>query len=93
MTSTFTEEVVQSTMSDDPDESAHIVLPPPDAPDVTPQAYVLRARIEGFPIVAVCGHEFIPVRNPEPLPVCQPCMDFFQSHGSDLDDRKGPPQA
>lgn len=87
------DEVIVTETSDDPDKSAHIVMVPPGEPDQSPQAYVLRARVEGFPVTAVCGHKWIPTRNPEPLPVCGPCMEFYQTHGSDLGDRNGPPNA
>ena len=41
-------------------DQAHIVMVPPGEPDQTPQAYVLRARVEGFPITALCGFVWIP---------------------------------
>lgn len=64
--------------SDEPEQSAHIVLVPPHEDDQTPQAYVLRARIEGFAIEALCGHVFVPQRNPEPLPTCSGCLEIYQ---------------
>lgn len=35
---------------------------------------ITRAYIEGIPIRALCGEVFIPSRDPEKLPVCQPCL-------------------
>lgn len=85
MTATITEDVVQTNTTDVPDDAAHIVQVPKGEPDATPQAYVLRARLEGFEIVALCGFVFIPKQNPEPLPVCEPCLAIFkhdpQGHG------------
>lgn len=76
----------------DPGPRTHIVLPPPDAQDETPQAYVMRARIEGFPITALCGFTWIPSRDPKKYPTCQTCLDIYES-GGDPDDRKELPDA
>lgn len=53
---------------------AHIVrtLPGEDA-----AAKVLAARIEGTPIEALCGHVWVPSRDPKQLPVCQRCKDIY----------------
>lgn len=93
MSATQTIEVVQHTTTGDPEKAAHIVMIPAGEPDTTPQAYVLRARIQGFPVTAVCGHVFTPQRNPQPLPVCAACLDFYETHGSDLDQRGDLPDA
>ena len=91
MTATITEERLQTT--DIPAQAAHIVMVPPDQDDETPQAYVLRARIEGFPITALCGHVFTPERDPKPLPVCQTCLDIYQQPGDQRDSRDQLPEA
>lgn len=77
----------------DPADAAHIVMVPPDQDDETPQAYVLRARIEGFPITALCGHTWVPAKNPEQLPVCEPCLDIYHQPGEHRDDREELPDA
>jgi hypothetical protein len=69
----------------DPGRRSHIVFPPPDAKDETPQAYVLRARIEGFAITALCGHTWIPSADPAKYPLCEPCKDIYQSGGDPAD--------
>lgn len=86
-------EVVETNTTEDPEGAAHIVMVPTGEPDQTPQAYVMRARIEGFPITAVCGHVFVPQKDPKPLPVCAPCKEFFQTNGKDLDNRGDLPDA
>lgn len=93
MTSAATAEEVRTRTSNEPGECAHIVMVPPGEKDETPQAYVMRARVEGFAITAVCGHTWVPQRDPGPLPVCAKCMDFYQNNGRDLGDRHGPPAA
>jgi len=65
------------TSNDKPD-CAHIVLPPGELTE-TPGAYVMRARVEGFPIVALCGYTWIPRRSVQGLPVCQECKDIYEN--------------
>lgn len=91
--STATAEYVETRTSDEPGDSAHIVMVPPGEKDETPQAYVMRARVEGFAITAVCGYRWVPERDPQPLPVCAKCLEFYQNNGRDLEDRQGPPDA
>lgn len=53
--------------------------------DEPPVAHVVKkdawgeGYIEGRPIVALCGIEFIPQHNPEGLEVCQQCLHILQS--------------
>lgn len=83
--STATEdEIVTST---DKPNSSHIVMVPEYEDDETPQAYVLRARIEGFPIKALCGYVFVPNKSAKELPVCQECLDIYHQPGDNRDDR------
>lgn len=87
-THVVTEDEIQTT--DNPDEAAHMVVVPPEEKDQTPQAYVLRARIEGFPIIAICGHIFIPQKDASGLSACSPCWEIYKSlvkdHGGELPD-------
>lgn len=75
----------ETLTSNDKPESAHIVMVPPDQDDETPQAYVMRARVEGLPITALCGFTWVPFRSAAGLPVCKECKDIFehdpQGHG------------
>ena len=87
------DEIVQTVTSDEPELAAHIVLVPPHEDDKSPQGYVLRARIEGFPITALCGHTFVPVKNPEPLPVCSGCLETFENDPNGFNDRGELPDA
>lgn len=90
---TQTVEHVQTTTTDVPEDAAHIVPVPPDQPDLSPQAYVLRARIEGFPVTAICGYTWVPEKNPEPLPVCSSCMSEYLKYGDKYGDRDKLPDA
>jgi hypothetical protein len=81
-------EIVTSSVKED---SAHIVMVPDGEPDESPQAYVLRARIEGFPVTALCGFTWVPNRQAAGLPVCQECLDIYQQPGENRDDREDLP--
>jgi len=43
-------------------------------------AKVLGARIEGTPLEALCGHTWVPSRDPKKLPVCQACKDIYEMY-------------
>jgi len=50
---------------------------------------VLQARVEGTPLEALCGHVWVPSRDPKQLPVCQKCKDIYgmyQGFNDELDD-------
>ena len=53
---------------------AHIVKTRPGE-DAT--AKVLAARVEGTPLEALCGHVWVPSRDPKQLPVCQRCKEIY----------------
>lgn len=92
-TDTLIREHVETRTTDIPADASHIVMVPPGEPDETPQAYVLRARIEGLPITAICGHVFTPQKDPKPLPVCEGCMAVYHQDGENRDDRNDLPDA
>ena len=91
MTAMAPERELETT--DQPADAAHIVMVPPGEPDETPQAYVLRARIEGLPITALCGFTWIPSKDAKQLPVCQACLDIYHQPGENRDDREELPDA
>ena len=43
-------------------------------------AKVLEARINGTPIEALCGHVWVPARDPKQLPVCQACKEVYDMY-------------
>jgi hypothetical protein len=53
------------------DTFTHVVrgLPGQDASAMVTQAYV-----NGTVLVALCGHRWIPSKDPRKHPVCEPCM-------------------
>ncbi|MGB6056842.1 MAG: DUF3039 domain-containing protein [Microthrixaceae bacterium] len=40
-------------------------------------ANVLAARVEGTPLEALCGHVWVPSRDPKQLPVCEKCKEIY----------------
>jgi hypothetical protein len=71
----FEDEVLTSH---DKDECAHIVMDPdPERDD--PHAYTLQARVEGFPVTALCGYVWVPRGSAEGRPVCQECRDIYEN--------------
>jgi len=57
--------------------SAHIVKV---GPGETAAAKVLEARINGTPLEALCGHVWVPSRDPKQLPLCQKCKDTYEMY-------------
>jgi hypothetical protein len=93
MTSTLTQrdaEIIpfsEEETSREPDKCAHIVKTK-DGENAA--AVVLEARIYGTPIEALCGHKWVPSKDPKNLPVCEPCKEIYElykSHNDGLNDR------
>lgn len=40
-------------------------------------AVVLEARVEGLPLTALCGHVWVPTKDPKRLPLCSRCEQLF----------------
>ncbi|MBF4574696.1 DUF3039 domain-containing protein [Frondihabitans sp. VKM Ac-2883] len=49
------------------------------------EAYLMRARVEGFEVTALCGHKWIPARDPEKFPVCDACLEAANIMIADLE--------
>ncbi len=74
MTSTVTApEVADPELDSEPPEVAHIVARDNDADADT---LVTTALIEGTPLEALCGKVFVPSRDPQSLPPCEPCVEI-----------------
>lgn len=54
---------------------SHIVKPKDGRPAAE---LVMEARIYGTPVEALCGHVWVPSRDPKQHPVCQQCMELFK---------------
>ncbi|MEJ5255380.1 MAG: DUF3039 domain-containing protein [Acidimicrobiales bacterium] len=76
---TITEPYVTPAPSDPaleqgPPEVAHIVRV---APGESAAAKVLEARVTGTPLEALCGHVWVPSRDPRNLPLCTRCKEVY----------------
>jgi Protein of unknown function (DUF3039) len=56
---------------------AHIVK---TEPGEAAAAKVLESRIYGTPVEALCGHVWVPSRDPKQLPVCQACKEIYDMY-------------
>ena len=70
-----TEEVLQTGEP----TSAHIVKTDPGE---NAAAKVLEARIMGTPLEALCGHVWVPSRDPKQLPLCEKCKAIYEMYRS-----------
>ena len=55
--------------------SSHIVK---TQPGENAAAKVLEARINGTPLEALCGHVWVPSRDPKQLPLCEACKQVYE---------------
>lgn len=62
---------------------AHIVK---TGPDETATAKVMEARVLGTPLEALCGHTWVPSRDPKQLPVCTKCKEVYEMYRSYSDE-------
>lgn len=70
-TTTFVEKVTDfASEPGDHDKMAHIVYPA----DGLTEAYIM-----GTPVQALCGHVWSPTRAPDPFPVCQRCIEVYET--------------
>ncbi len=56
---------------------AHIVK---TEPGESAAAKVLEARIYGTPLEALCGHVWVPSRDPKQLPLCEACKSIYEMY-------------
>jgi hypothetical protein len=57
--------------SNDPADCAHIVDQRDPANDIA------TAVVEGREVTALCGYRWIPYREPNGRPVCEPCVEAY----------------
>lgn len=57
--------------------AAHLVAP---KDGVEGHVLIMQARIEGTAVEALCGHKFIPARDPQQYPNCSKCLEIFKDN-------------
>jgi hypothetical protein len=66
--STATDTQLQGNDTDDFDGYAHYA----------DKHGLVEAMVNGTAVVALCGHRFIPYRNPDGLPICEKCKAIHE---------------
>ena len=56
---------------------AHIVK---TEPGESAAAKVMEARVYGTPLEALCGHVWVPSRDPKQVPMCQNCKEIYDTY-------------
>lgn len=80
----------------DPDQElddahhTHIVW---GGPGVSGAALVMEARVNGTPVMALCGYTWVPSRNPEKHPRCSKCDEIFEQIRDGSDNVNNDPEA
>lgn len=66
--------------TDNNDKLTHIVNPPANMhiwqEGMSAQEIVDIARVLQEAVICLCGASFVPSRDPERYPICQPCVDI-----------------
>jgi hypothetical protein len=75
-TPTLTPDTDEVTQTGEP-VAAHIVK---TGPGENAAAKVLEARIYGTPLEALCGHVWVPSRDPKQLPLCEACKSIYEMY-------------
>lgn len=52
---------------------------------VFPKIILTEAMVTGVAVRALCGHVFVPGRDPGKFPVCRPCVDAFEALHGEID--------
>lgn len=71
-----------STMLDEPETQTSHGGKDPNEPEIAHYArkdQIADAYVFGHEITALCGEKFIPTRDPERYPVCEPCKEIAES--------------
>jgi hypothetical protein len=76
-TKTVTETRTEYAAQTGDPECSHIVKT--DGED-SAAAKVLEARINSTPLEALCGHRWVPSRDPQRLPLCAKCKDIYDTY-------------
>jgi hypothetical protein len=76
-TDTHTDHRLEEDLDLEKGKHAHIVKVDPGEDAA---AKVLEARIYGYPIEALCGHRWVPSKDPKQLPVCGQCKEIYEMY-------------
>jgi hypothetical protein len=74
--STQTLERTELDLSTGKGRVAHLVAPAGDGSKSGP-TLIVEARVFGIPVEALCGHVWVPSRDPRGLPLCRACKEIW----------------
>ena len=74
----LTGSVLDEQDAPDKGDLAHYVMSPDD--NESNHAYVMRARIEGFPVEALCGYVWVPNKQASRLLICAECEEISRNY-------------
>ena len=77
VTQTITQTATDHVLETGKPANAHIVK---TAPGENAAAKVLEARIYGTAVEALCGHVWVPSRDPKQLPLCEECKSIYEMY-------------
>lgn len=76
MTNVVFEKDTEEILETEEPKCSHIVDRGDD--ERTAQDLVLEAFVNGTMLTALCGHKWIPSRDPKKYPVCQKCIEMYE---------------
>lgn len=78
MTATLTDTRTATEQATETPILAHVVNCPDDKEST--EAWLTEAMIFGYEVEALCGHRWVPSRDPQKRTgVCQPCLDAMET--------------
>ena len=88
LTAVMTPQVMASTGSSTETETSHVPQTGEPVcahivktePGESAAAKVTEARVFGTPLEALCGHVWVPSRDPKQLPVCEECKSIYEMY-------------
>jgi hypothetical protein len=81
-TATYTHNEVDVDPTTGEPRATHIV---PPTVEKTGIEIVMEARVNGTAVEALCGHRFIPERDPKAFPLCSRCREIREALRPDED--------
>jgi hypothetical protein len=83
-------EVLEHELDTEDPIVAHIVK---TEPGENAAAKVMEARIYGYPVEALCGHVWVPSRDPGRYPLCQACKEIYELYRAVNENLNDSPQS
>ena len=89
MISTILDRETEATLGHGDAIAAHIVK---TKPGESATAVIMQARVFGEELEALCGHRWIPSRDPKQYPLCDKCKEIYDLYRGMIDGLNDLPQ-